>query len=172
MSRALKALSLLSLGLCFAASSSSGSHPTFKVNSQHLTLELSSSDTGGRSSAVRIEAPPGGGPAAHVHSREDETYVVTKGHFRFWRGKDIIDARPGMAVYLPRGIPHQWRNVGGAPGEQVLIMAPAGLERFFMEISRRKLKMPRDRSEVTRLQSEYGIHFVPPLMNVSSAQRH
>lgn len=122
-----------------------------------MTLELGSSATHGRSAILKLKVRPGDGPAAHVHTREDETYIVLRGHFRFWQGNRIVDATEGDAVYLPRNEPHQWRNVGRSTGEEILILSPAGLEQFFITAATRNLRMPRDLSAIQQLQAQYGI---------------
>ena len=139
-------------------------HPTFAVFTQQMTLQISSSETGGAFSVLRILAPPGGGPAAHIHTREDETYVITRGKFRFWHGAKVVDAKEGDTVFMPRGEPHQWRNVGTEPGETILTIYPSGLEKMFMEISRRKLRAPNDHDQITELQREYGIESTTTLI--------
>jgi mannose-6-phosphate isomerase-like protein (cupin superfamily) len=122
-----------------------------------MTLELASSATHGRSAILKLKVRPGDGPAAHIHTREDETYIVLHGHFRFWHGNRVVDATDGDAIYLPRNEPHQWRNVGTATGEEILILSPAGLEQFFITVAARKLQMPRDLRAIQRLQAKYGI---------------
>lgn len=126
-----------------------------------MTLEVSSTDTNGASSTFREEVPPGLGPRAHIHSREDETYAVIRGRFRFWIGMHVVDAIPGSVIFLPRNKPHQWRNVGKTAGELILTIVPGGLDRFFLEASERGLKLPRDRAEMDSLQAKYGLRLVP-----------
>jgi quercetin dioxygenase-like cupin family protein len=107
--------------------------------------------------------PPGGGaPAVHIHSREDETFVVTRGTFRFWHGNKVVDAGPASVVYFPRNEPHQFRNIGKTSGEVAVTIVPAGLERFFLELGRRHLTMPKDLREINRLSALYGIRVVGP----------
>ena len=122
-----------------------------------MTLEVASSATHGRSAILKLQVRPGDGPAAHIHTREDETYIVLRGHFRFWHGNRVVDATDGDAIYLPRNEPHQWRNVGNATGEEILIVSPAGLEQFFLTAAVRKLQMPRDLRAIQQLQGKYGI---------------
>ncbi|GAC1541473.1 MAG: hypothetical protein NVS3B16_05090 [Vulcanimicrobiaceae bacterium] len=53
------------------------------VNGNAMTLVTDAPDTDGKSVTISAVFPPGGGPRPHVHTREDETYVVVRGHFRF-----------------------------------------------------------------------------------------
>jgi len=158
-----RVLTVLAMGVCVAASSGS-SPPAFVAFGNATTLEISGAETHGATATLRIEVLPGNGPAAHIHTREDETYIVTRGRFRFAHGKQIVDATPGTVLYLPRNQAHQWLNVGPAPGELILTVAPAGLEQFFLQAGRRHLARPKDQSEIIRLAAEYGIRYVQPLI--------
>jgi quercetin dioxygenase-like cupin family protein len=130
-----------------------------------MKIEVPAAQTKGASSVMRVQVPPGvGPPAAHIHSREDETYIITRGHFRFWHGKQVVDAMPGSVVFLPRNEAHQWLNVGSTPGEHIMVISPAGLERFFLEVSKRGLTMPKDQAEFMRISAAYGIRYVASLM--------
>jgi|ERR1700680_959574 len=143
-------------------SNSANSHPSFfNAWGGRMTLEISSTDTNGASSTFRVKAPPGLGPRAHIHTHEDETYVVTSGHFRFWTGTHVFDAVPGTIIFMPRNKPHQWLNIGRTAGELILTIVPGGLDRFFLEVRERGLKVPKDRAAVDRIQASYGIHAAP-----------
>jgi mannose-6-phosphate isomerase-like protein (cupin superfamily) len=136
---------------------------SFQMLGGKMTIAVTAAQTNGASVTIVNEVPPGEGPPAHIHTREDETFVVTQGHFRFWHGTNVVDALPGTVLYLPRNEPHQFRNVGSTPGVLVVTITPAGLERMFLTISKRGLTMPKDQTEIVRLGSEYGITYVPPL---------
>jgi hypothetical protein len=41
---------------------------------------------------------------------------------------------PGSVVYGPRDILHAFKNVGTTPSRMLVLVAPAGLERFFEEV--------------------------------------
>jgi mannose-6-phosphate isomerase-like protein (cupin superfamily) len=151
-------------GLCLTLGAGSDTTPvSFQMLGDKMTFEVTAAQTNGASATIDDVVPPGGGPPAHIHTREDETFVITQGHFRFWHGTHVIDALPGTVVYLPRNEPHQFRNVGSTPGELVVTIVPAGLERMFLAISERGLTIPRDEAEIVRLGREYGITYVPPL---------
>ena len=152
------------IGLCAALGAGTSTMPaSFQMLGNTMTFAVTAAQTHGASVTLDEEVPPGGGPPAHVHTREDETYVITGGHFRFWRGTHTIDALPGAVVYLPRNVPHQFLNVGSTPGKLVVTIVPAGLERMFLTISQRGLQVPKDRAEIVQLGRDYGITYVAPL---------
>lgn len=156
-----KALTLIAGCLLLGA----GSTPTapFQMLGGTMTILVTPEQTNGASVTIQWDAPPGGGPPAHIHTREDETFVVVRGHFRFWHGKQVIDAEPGSVVYMPRNEAHQFRNVGNTNGTVVFTIMPAGLEQMFLTISSRNLTVPKDIPEIVQLGKQYGITNVAPL---------
>jgi mannose-6-phosphate isomerase-like protein (cupin superfamily) len=71
---------------------------------EELTLEL------------RGSLPPHReGPPLHIHYLEDEDGMVTAGTLSAQVGDQRVDAGPGQAVRLPRGVPHRWWNQGDEP---------------------------------------------------------
>jgi mannose-6-phosphate isomerase-like protein (cupin superfamily) len=152
------------IGLCFALGAGTATAPvSFQMLGITMTIVVTAAETHGASVTVDTIVPPGGGPPAHIHTREDETYVITRGHFRFWHGTHVIDATPGTVVYLPRNEAHQFLNVGSAPGEMVMTVVPAGIEGMFRTISDRGLMPPKDLAEIVSLGRDYGITYVAPL---------
>jgi quercetin dioxygenase-like cupin family protein len=152
------------IGVCAMLGATSDITPlSFQMLGNKMTIVVAATQTNGASVTIDVETPPGWGPPAHIHTREDETFVVTRGHFRFWHGTQVIDALPGTVIYMPRNEPHQYINLDNTPGEVVITIVPAGLERMFLTISKGGLAVPKDLDEIVRLGGEYGITFVPPL---------
>jgi len=146
-------------------------HSTFSALGTQMTILVSSAQTNGTSATLRIVVPPGGGPpAAHVHSREDETFIVMSGHFRFWHGEKVEDGLPGSVLYLPRNEPHQFLNVGKTPGELIVTIVPGNFVNFFVEVAKRGITMPKDKAEFDRLSTDYGIRYVPSLAPTPTAK--
>ena len=46
--------------------------------------------------------PDGGGPPAHVHSREDESFYIVSGRLEILLGDKTYQAKRGDFVYIPR----------------------------------------------------------------------
>lgn len=157
-----KALVALSFCYLLGATGSASSAP-FDLLGTKMTILVPASQTNDASVTIQDEVPPGGGVPAHVHTREDEVFVVTQGQVRFWRGHDAIDAGPGAVVYMPRNVPHQFLNVGTTPAITVATIMPAGLEQMFLTISQRGLTVPKDQAAIIDLGKRYGITYLPPL---------
>jgi quercetin dioxygenase-like cupin family protein len=96
--------------------------------------KVTAKDTRGAFSIVESIVKPGtAGPVPHRHSREDEVFYVLEGQYEFRVGDRVISASAGSFLFLPRGIPHTFKNVGTTTSRHLAIISPAGLERFFEE---------------------------------------
>jgi len=134
----------------------------FKFLDLKMFVEVDSDDTKGTVAVVRVFVPPGAGPAPHVHSREDEVQTVVRGRYQYRHGDEELDAPPGTTVFMPRGVPHVFRNVSNEPGEHVLTLVPGGLEKAFREVSAAGLQMPGDKAKYDEICAKYGLKNLPP----------
>jgi quercetin dioxygenase-like cupin family protein len=91
-------------------------------------------DTNGAYTQVEHVVAPGGGPPAHLHQREDETWYVVEGRVEFRIGDVTLLAQPGDYLRGPRGTAHVFQNVGERTARVLITFVPAGIEHFFMEV--------------------------------------
>ena len=126
-------------------------------------LKVTGNDTLGAYSFAESIAQPGSGPVPHRHSREDESFYVLDGQLEFRVGERVIVAAPGSFVFAPRGIPHTFKNVGTTPARFLVIISPAGLEKFFDERTALGKELPTtDPSYAGRykaLTEKYGLEY-------------
>ncbi len=90
-----------------------------------------SDDTGGRFAVFHATVGPGGGPPFHIHSREDEAFFVLDGTVSFDSEDASIELGPGGFVHLPIGTKHRFANAMQEPAEVLIIVSPAGFEKYF-----------------------------------------
>ncbi len=115
--------------------------------------------------ALWLDTPlPGYSPPLHIHHREDEAFVILEGEFVF-RGTDgELEAGPGAFVYVPRGTPHTFKNVGAEPGKMVVVTVPAGIESFFLGAGQPATDRERppapDVDRIMELASRYGTEVI------------
>lgn len=91
----------------------------------------SSKSTGGKLFISDLTEKPGGGPPLHVHSREDELFIVLDGEVTLWSDGVVSKASAGMSVFLPRNIPHTFKNCSDRSMRMLVICTPGDIEKFF-----------------------------------------
>ena len=60
----------------------------------------------------------------HVHHSDDEAWYVLEGTLCVQSGDDQVHAAAGAAVFVKRGTPHTYWNVGPGPLRYLLVMTP------------------------------------------------
>jgi len=100
-----------------------------------LTFKVRGEQTGGRMTALENTVPPGEGPPLHTHDAEDEAWYILEGELRFSLDGVTASAPAGSFVFVPRGVPHCFRNVGDRPARLLVVFTPSGMERFFDRIA-------------------------------------
>jgi len=138
-----------------------GAGKAVNVIGNALTIRVHGRDTGGALSVVESVDPPGGGPPPHIHHREAETFQVLEGEYEFTCAGKTFKAAQGATVFAPRGLPHNYRNVGKSNGRLMVAITPAGFEGFFEEVgalSPDQQQLPR----VMEIGKKYGLEFLPP----------
>ncbi len=99
-----------------------------------MWIKLSGEDTDGAYAIMEDRTPAQQGPPLHRHLREDESFYVIEGQYVFEVDGKQIDAGPGSAVYAPKGTAHRFQNTGVTPGRLLVMVQPAGLDSFFVDI--------------------------------------
>jgi quercetin dioxygenase-like cupin family protein len=100
-----------------------------------ITFKVRGAETNGALTAFENEIGAGEGPPLHVHTNEDELLYVLEGDVRFRFGDDIRSAPAGSSMFVPRGVPHCFQNVGAAPARMLIVFTPAGMEAFFPRLA-------------------------------------
>ena len=90
--------------------------------------------TNGSYYLVHAIVPGGGGPPAHIHTREEEAFFVIRGDVTFFVDGDPVIATVGTFLNVPRGTKHQFKNESDEEAEMIFWFAPAGIEGMFAEM--------------------------------------
>jgi mannose-6-phosphate isomerase-like protein (cupin superfamily) len=124
---------------------------------------LRGSDTGGLFSFYEVRVPAGEGSLHHRHEAADETFYVVDGEFEITVDDVVHRAGPGVLVYGPRGVSHQFRNVSAEVSTMLCVMTPGGIETFFEELAGLVTRVPPAPWESLRdLAGRHGIVARPP----------
>lgn len=101
----------------------------------------------------------------HVHENEEETFYVLDGRAAGCSSSARPSGRSGAAtsVVVPRGVPHTLVPRGADPLRTLVIVSPAGLEQFFVDVAQReRAGLGLDEDSVVALAAEYGTRIVGP----------
>jgi uncharacterized protein (TIGR02246 family) len=112
--------------------------------------------------------PPGFASPYHIHHLEDEAFYVLEGEVSFVCDGKWLKAGPGTYVFGPREIPHGFKIEGPAPAKMLLLCAPAGFEKFVLEMSEPATDLtlppaPPDMTKLMALAANYKIDILGPL---------
>jgi mannose-6-phosphate isomerase-like protein (cupin superfamily) len=102
-----------------------------------VTIKVSSELSGGSLTvyeSVRARGDRrGAGPQAHASF--DEVFYILEGEYEFMVGDCGLKACEGSAVYIPRGVFHDFHSAGETPARLLTFCSPGGIEDFFEELS-------------------------------------
>jgi len=141
------------------------------VVGDRYTIKCSGNDTSGAYALVEAIVPPGSGPPPHIHSREDEAFYVLEGELQFHADGVSFTTTSGAWVTLARGSLHSFKNTGPKTARMLIVVTPAGLEDFFLEIGREAIDgetepvtpTPEDIQKLLQTAPKYGIEIrMPP----------
>ena len=137
---------------------------------------VSGDDSGGEFALVEHPLKPHAlGAPLHRHSREDEYSYVLEGRIGAMLGDEVIFGEPGDLIFKPRDQWHTFWNAGDTDARLLEVIAPAGFERYFEELSdlflagrpapevlaevRGRYGLETDPASIARLVEEHGLVF-------------
>lgn len=88
----------------------------------------------------------------HKHYDDDEAWYVLEGTLHVKVGEDVVEAKAGSAVFVPRGTPHTYWNPDNQLLRYLLVMTP-NIYRLIQEIHSMKDRSPSALQAVFR---KYG----------------
>lgn len=145
-----------------------GEGDKFWIVGDHLTFKVGPKETGGKYTVATTYILPQAGPPPHVHGREDEMFYVLEGTMVFMDNTHTFTAGPGSVVYLPKNIPHTFKNIGNTPAKCILTALPSGFEAFTAECGERITQIPCDKqvddAAIGKLMAncaKYGVSILP-----------
>ncbi|GGY18541.1 cupin domain-containing protein [Streptomyces minutiscleroticus] len=106
-----------------------------------FSVLLDKDATEGQLTVGRFDVAKGEAPPFHLHTREDEVFMLIKGTALVWSGEEEYELREGGIVYLPRNIPHSYR-ITSERADLLMIATPGGIEDMFRHAGR-DLSTPR-----------------------------
>ena len=118
-----------------------------------VVFKVPGTATGGAFAVVEHPIEPGRLVPPHVHLREDEYSYVLEGTIGARVGDKEVMVGPGSYVIKPRGVMHTFWNAGPGPARVLEVIAPAGFEKYFVELAEAKEPNPQ------ALAAKYGVTY-------------
>lgn len=153
-----------------AAHVAPGEGTSFWLGTDLQTFKVTGEDTNGAYALSELTAQPEFAPPPHIHHREDESFYILEGQFEFLDNDRTFTAGAGSFVYLPKGRLHMHRAVGDMPARALVLVTPAGIEKFLEEAGEPATDVsspppPPEMPELERivaLAQKYGVEVPPP----------
>jgi mannose-6-phosphate isomerase-like protein (cupin superfamily) len=137
-----------------------GAGRSFAMLGTTMRLIATAAETGRGYTVLEQVTPPGWGPPRHIHSREDEIFYILEGSYDLHVGDEHRTVSAGASAILPRNLPHGFRNVGSTPGRLLCVIAPGGLEEYFLAVA--KCSPPPNPAQLVELARPFGLTLLPP----------
>ena len=137
-------------------------------NGSLMTFLATGEDTHGQFALIEVVARRGNVPPPHIHHREDEIFYVLEGEILISVGARTIKGTAGTMVFLPRDEPHSF-TIESEQSRMLILLTPAGLEKWFKEFSVPALAMTlppveepayRELQRMLEAAPRYGIEFL------------
>src|SRR5262249_55940172 len=92
---------------------------------RYFALKLLGHETGESILMFEEPLPPGTASLYHLHHESDEVAWVLAGEFTFKIGDEVAVGGPGTCAFMPRNVPHAWKNTGTDTGRVLFLYTPA-----------------------------------------------
>lgn len=113
------------------------------------------------------------GPPLHIHSVQHETFHVIEGELTVKVGDELVEAKAGEFLFIPKGVIHAYVNLKeGTIARAVGNLAPGGFDKFVEELSQyQATASPPDMARVREISAKHNQVFVGPPLAVSMGLR-
>ena len=141
-----------------------GQGPVWNVSpGRSIVLKLLGEATGGSIMLFEETVPAGTLSTHHLHHDSDEVAYVLSGKVTFKIGDEITVGGPGTCAFMPRGVPHAWKNSGAEAGRVLFLYTPAGAGGLLEEQQRMGQTFTSlGEAEATELRRRHGWEIVGP----------
>jgi len=98
------------------------------------TVKASAAETGGRLGLMEAIVAPESGPPLHIHENEHEVFYLLDGQLEMEANDTVFVADAGSFIFVPREVPHRFKNISNTPTRLLFLFFPGGFEQFFLDI--------------------------------------
>jgi mannose-6-phosphate isomerase-like protein (cupin superfamily) len=123
---------------------------------------VTSKETDKQFALIESTAPPQSAVPLHVHTREDETFFILEGTFEITCGGRTFTLGQNGTAFLPRSIPHSYRNPQHSKARYLVLITPGGFEECLAEFARLPAEQPPAFETLAAIGRRYGLEFPAP----------
>ncbi|MEJ1237402.1 cupin domain-containing protein [Chryseolinea sp. T2] len=95
---------------------------------------ISPEQSGGSLAILDLVLPAGAEPPPHIHTQEDETFVVLEGKMEVRIGNASVKLEAGESIFAPRNVPHSFKILG-EKARLLNLITPGTMWAYFMAFS-------------------------------------
>jgi quercetin dioxygenase-like cupin family protein len=115
-----------------------GTHFPSPSPGRAFAMKLLGSETGESIMLFEETLPAGATSLHHLHFDSDEVAWVLAGELTFMIGDEITVGGPGACAFMPRNVPHAWKNTGSETARALFLYTPAGAGALIEELAERR----------------------------------
>jgi quercetin dioxygenase-like cupin family protein len=134
----------------FVVPAGGGKHFNSPTPARSFAMKLLGCETGDSIMMFEETLPAGTTSLYHLHRNSDEVAWVLAGEFAFKIGDEIAAGGPGTCAFMPRNVPHAWKNTGSDTGRVLFLYTPAAAGGFIEALSQRRPVDDAERAELFR----------------------
>lgn len=109
----------------FVVPAGGGTHFTSPTPGRFFDLKLLGGETGDSIMMFEETLPAGTASLYHLHRDSDEVAWVLEGEITFKIAEQVAVGGPGTCAFMPRNVPHAWKNTGRETGRVLFLYTPA-----------------------------------------------
>ena len=132
------------------------------ASGRSAALKLVGGETADSIMLFEETAPSGTETTFHLHRDSDEVAWVLSGEITFKIGDEVTVGGPGTCAFMPRNVPHAWKNTSAETGRVLFLYTPARAGGFFEERLGRAEKLDPNGAEANEMRRRHGWEIVGP----------
>jgi quercetin dioxygenase-like cupin family protein len=136
-----------------------GRHFGSPTPGRFFALKLLGSETAQSIMMFEETLPAGTASLHHLHRDSDEVAWVISGEFTFKIGDEVTVGGAGTCAFMPRDVPHAWKNTGTETGRVLFLYTPAAAGGLIEALSEHR---PDNADEHNKLFERYRWEVVGP----------